>query len=55
MTQATDVDIRELKDLILGLDKKIDAIDRESICGRCGLKSNKIHQLGATHAEGTSA
>lgn len=29
MTQATDVDIRELKDLILGLDKKIDAIDRK--------------------------
>jgi chromosome segregation ATPase len=24
MTQATDTDIRELKDLILGLDKKID-------------------------------
>jgi peptidoglycan hydrolase CwlO-like protein len=29
MTQATDTDIRELKDLILGLDKKIDAIDRK--------------------------
>jgi peptidoglycan hydrolase CwlO-like protein len=27
MTQTTDTDIRELKDLILGLDKKIDAID----------------------------
>jgi hypothetical protein len=27
MTQATDVDIRELKDLILGLDKKIDIMD----------------------------
>jgi uncharacterized protein YdcH (DUF465 family) len=25
MTQATDVDIRELKDLIVGLDRKIDA------------------------------
>jgi hypothetical protein len=24
MTQATDTDIRELRDLILGLDKKID-------------------------------
>jgi hypothetical protein len=24
MTQATDTDIRELKDLIIGLDKKID-------------------------------
>lgn len=29
MTQATDADIRELKDLILGLDKKIDTIDRK--------------------------
>ena len=26
MTQATDTDIRELKDLILGLDRKIDDI-----------------------------
>lgn len=26
MTQATDTDIRELKDLILGLDKKIDDV-----------------------------
>jgi peptidoglycan hydrolase CwlO-like protein len=26
MTQATDTDIRELKDLILGLDKKVDEI-----------------------------
>ena len=27
MTQATDVDIKKLKDLILGLDQKIDSID----------------------------
>lgn len=27
MTQATDVDIKELKDLILELDQKIDSID----------------------------
>jgi uncharacterized coiled-coil protein SlyX len=27
MTQVTDSDIRELKDLLLGLDKKIDIID----------------------------
>jgi hypothetical protein len=26
MTQATDTDIREIKDLILGLDKKIDEV-----------------------------
>lgn len=29
MTQATDTDIRELKDLIIGLDKKIDGIDKK--------------------------
>lgn len=29
MTQATDTDIRELKDLILGLDKKIDGLDKK--------------------------
>ena len=28
----------------LGIILQIEAIDRESICGRCGLKSNKIHQ-----------
>jgi hypothetical protein len=33
MTQATDIDIRELKDLILGLDKKIEAIDRKVDAG----------------------
>jgi hypothetical protein len=31
MTQATDTDIRELKDLLLGLDKKIDVIDTRLI------------------------
>ena len=29
MTQATEVDIRELKDLIVGLDKKVDLIERK--------------------------
>ena len=29
MTQVTDTDIRELKDLILGLDKKIDGLDKK--------------------------
>ncbi len=29
MTQATDADIKELKDLILGLDKKINDLDRK--------------------------
>jgi peptidoglycan hydrolase CwlO-like protein len=29
MTQAKDTDIRELKDLILGLDKKIDGLDKK--------------------------
>ncbi|MBW4554018.1 MAG: hypothetical protein KME35_23390 [Aphanocapsa sp. GSE-SYN-MK-11-07L] len=29
MTQATDSDIKELRDLILGLDKKIDALDKK--------------------------
>jgi hypothetical protein len=33
MTQATDIDIRELKDLILGLDKKIEAIDKKMDTG----------------------
>ena len=28
----------------IGIILQIEAIDRESICGRCGLKSNKIHQ-----------
>ncbi len=28
MTQATDNDIRELRDLILGLDKKMDGFDK---------------------------
>jgi hypothetical protein len=31
MTLATDTDIRELKDLILGLDKRIDVIDTRLI------------------------
>ena len=31
MTQATDTDIRELKDLILGIDKKIDVMDTRLI------------------------
>ena len=29
MTQATDTDIRELKDLIQGLDRKIDGLDKK--------------------------
>jgi hypothetical protein len=29
MTQGTETDIREIKDLILGLDKKIEAIDKK--------------------------
>jgi hypothetical protein len=29
MTQATDNDIREIRDLILGLDKKLDALDKK--------------------------
>jgi uncharacterized ion transporter superfamily protein YfcC len=33
MTSATDTDIRELKDLILGLDKKIEAIDKKVDAG----------------------
>lgn len=28
MTQVTGIDIRELRDLILGLDKKIDGLDK---------------------------
>jgi hypothetical protein len=31
MSQVTDTDIRELKDLILGLDKKIDIMDARLI------------------------
>ncbi len=30
MTQATDTDIRELKDLIQGLDRKIDGLDKKT-------------------------
>ena len=33
MTSATDTNISELRDLILGLDKKIDAIDRKMDAG----------------------
>jgi hypothetical protein len=29
MTQATDTDLRELRDLILGLDKKLDGLDKK--------------------------
>jgi septal ring factor EnvC (AmiA/AmiB activator) len=29
MTQATDTDIREIRDLLLGLDKKIDSVDKK--------------------------
>jgi hypothetical protein len=29
MTQATDTDIREIRDLLLSMDKKIDAVDRK--------------------------
>jgi hypothetical protein len=29
MTQATDTDIRELRDLVLGLDRKIDGLDKK--------------------------
>jgi hypothetical protein len=29
MTQSTDTDIKEIRDLILGLDKKIDALDKK--------------------------
>ena len=39
----------------IGIILQIEAIDRESVCGRCGSNSSKLHQLGATHAEGTSA
>ncbi len=28
MTQTTDIDLREIRDLILGLDKKIDDLDK---------------------------
>ncbi|NCJ05343.1 hypothetical protein GS597_02200 [Synechococcales cyanobacterium C] len=28
MTQATDSEIREIRDLILGMDKKIDSLDK---------------------------
>ncbi|NCJ05166.1 hypothetical protein GS597_01255 [Synechococcales cyanobacterium C] len=28
MTQATDSEIREIRDLILGMDKKIDGLDK---------------------------
>ena len=28
MTQSTDTDIRELRDLMLGLDKKLDGLDK---------------------------
>jgi hypothetical protein len=31
MSQVTDTDIRELRDLILGLDKKIDIMDARLI------------------------
>jgi len=39
----------------IGIILQIEAIEKKSICGRCGSKSNKLHLLGATHAEGTSA
>jgi hypothetical protein len=29
MTQATDTDIREIRDLLVGLDKKIDGVDKK--------------------------
>jgi hypothetical protein len=29
VTQATDTDIREIRDLLLGLDKKIDSVDKK--------------------------
>jgi hypothetical protein len=29
VTQATDTDIREIRDLLLGLDKKIDGVDKK--------------------------
>jgi septal ring factor EnvC (AmiA/AmiB activator) len=29
MTQATDTDIREIRDLLLGLDKKIGGVDKK--------------------------
>jgi hypothetical protein len=29
MTQATDTDIREIRDLLLGLDKKLDGVEKK--------------------------
>jgi flagellar capping protein FliD len=46
MTQATDTDIREIRDLILGLDKKIDGIDKrlEIFQARTDERFNSIDQ-----------
>jgi hypothetical protein len=38
MTSATDTDIREIKDLIQGLDKKIDGLDKRMEVGFAELK-----------------
>jgi chromosome segregation ATPase len=46
MTQATDTDIRELKDLILGLDRKIEAIDKKVDVGFAKLEG-KIDNVEA--------
>lgn len=46
MTQATDADIKELKNLILGLDQKIDSIDT-----RLRLVEKKIDKLDLSGAE----
>jgi flagellar capping protein FliD len=46
MTQATDTDIRELRDLLLGLDKKIDGLDKrlEVSQARTDERFNSIQQ-----------
>lgn len=46
MTQATDTDIRELRDLILGLDKKLDGMDKrlEVFQARTDERFNSIDQ-----------
>lgn len=59
MTQATDTDIRELKDLIQGLDKKIEGLDRKMEIGFANVETKfarldgKIDVLDAKFEERT--
>ena len=46
MTQATDTDLQQIRDLLLGLDKKVDHIDRnlEIFQARTDERFNSIDQ-----------